>query len=163
MKQAVSVIKRMELTSPSTGIVMLNSRNPETVESQSQYFQNLVAMLVPGSREQIHEAFDVITLERMQDVTFVVSDQRNQTRADGLWHVRHALGPDIDLACSGLHQVPTRDVMARTTSPPPTQCPTATRCRAPSVEPSFVHHCDLTSAVGDHISWRNGPKVSPQL
>ena len=69
-KQVVNRIKRTELTSSNTGIVMLKPRDLETVVSQRQYFQNPV---------QIHEALDVIQLERMQEVTFVV---RNRKKPD---------------------------------------------------------------------------------
>ena len=71
-KLALTVIKRTELTSSSTGIAMVNSRNLETVVSQRQNFQ--LGGAGSWSREQIHGAFDVIALERMQDVTYVVRD-----------------------------------------------------------------------------------------
>ena len=58
-KQAVNVIKRTELTSSTGGIVMVNPRNLETVVSQRQSFPNPVVILLLGSREQIHEAFDL--------------------------------------------------------------------------------------------------------
>ena len=44
--------------------------------SQRQHFHNPVVGLVLGSREQIHEAFEAIMLERMQEVTFVVRDPK---------------------------------------------------------------------------------------
>ena len=75
-KQAVSVIKRTELTFSSTEIVMVNPRNLEAVVNQRQYFQNTVVVLVLGSRERMHEAFDVIKLARLQEVTLVVGDQK---------------------------------------------------------------------------------------
>ena len=75
-KQAVNVVKRTELTLSSMGIVMVSPRNLETVVSQRQYFQNPVLVLVPGSREQIHDAFNAIKLERMQEVMFVVRDPK---------------------------------------------------------------------------------------
>ena len=75
-KQALNVAKRTELTFSSMGIVVVSPRNLETVVSQRQYFQNPVLVLVPGGREQIHDAFDVIKLERMQEVMFVARDPK---------------------------------------------------------------------------------------
>ena len=75
-KQAVNVVKRTELTSSCMGIVMVSTRNLETVVIQRQYSQNPVLVLVPGSREQNHDAFDVIKLDRMQEVMIVVSDPK---------------------------------------------------------------------------------------
>ena len=54
---------------------MVNPRNLESLVSQRQYFQNpVVVLLVLGSREQIHDSFDVFALERMHDETYVVRD-----------------------------------------------------------------------------------------
>ena len=61
-----------KLTSSSTGIVMVNPRNLETVVSQRQYFQDPVVVQVPRSREQNYEAFGVIKQGKMQEMTFVV-------------------------------------------------------------------------------------------
>ena len=41
-----------------------------------------MVVLVLGSREQIHEAFDVIKLERMQDVTCVVRDPKKPDKPE---------------------------------------------------------------------------------
>ena len=68
------MVNRTELTSLEHGN---RDGKPRNV-SQRQYFQNLVLILVLGSREQIHDAFDVIKLERMQEVMFVVSQKREE-------------------------------------------------------------------------------------
>ena len=65
-KHAVNVVKRKELTSSSMGNVMVNPRNLEIVVSQRQYFQSPVLILVPGRREQIHDAFQTRRARRMQ-------------------------------------------------------------------------------------------------
>ena len=70
------MVKRLELASSGVGIVAVNPRNLVAVVGRGQYFQNPVLVLVPGSRKQIHDAFDVIKLERMQDVMFVVRDPK---------------------------------------------------------------------------------------
>ena len=66
---------------------MVNSRNLETVVSQKQYFQNPVVVLVFGSREPTHEALDVINLERMQEVTFVLRDPKEPEERGRNTHV----------------------------------------------------------------------------
>ena len=89
-KHAVRVIKR------TTDIFEHRNRNGkpenhETVVGQGQYFQNPVV----ENREQHHETFDVSTLERMQDVTFFLGDQRNQTNkrkeGDTRTHTYHSV------------------------------------------------------------------------
>ena len=45
-------------------------------ENGTDVLENPVLVLVPGCREQIHDAFDVIKLERMQEVMFVARDPK---------------------------------------------------------------------------------------
>ena len=45
-------------------------------ENGTDVLENPVLVLVPGSREQIHDAFDVIKVERMQGVVFVARDPK---------------------------------------------------------------------------------------
>ena len=43
---------------------MVSPRDLETVESQRQFLQNPLVVLVLGSRVQIHDAFDVLKPEK---------------------------------------------------------------------------------------------------
>ena len=55
-----------------TDICENRKRDGKRVKTRFKKIQNPVVALVPGSREQIHKAFDVFTRERMQEVTYVL-------------------------------------------------------------------------------------------